>query len=65
MPKRILTPEQTARNYANQKKWRQANADVLNLKRRNRYATDAEYRALCQRRVRNCLAKKVLLKEAA
>ena len=65
MPKRIFTPEQTARNYANQKKWRKANADVLNLKRRNRYATDLAYRTLCQWRVKNCRAQKLRLKEAA
>jgi hypothetical protein len=62
---RVLTPEQKAGLRRQWAEWHKRNADVLNMKRRHRYATDPEYRALCQRRVRNCRAQKLRLKEAA
>jgi hypothetical protein len=56
--------ERIIRNRANRAKWRKANRDILNLKRRNRYATNADYR---ERKKAAIKAKRnrVQLREAA
>jgi len=62
---RIFTPEQKARLRRQRAEWRKRNADVLNMKRRHRRATDPEYAERCRQSVRDCVTRKAMLKEAA
>jgi hypothetical protein len=62
---RVLTPEQKAKLRRQRAEWHRRNADVLNMKRRHRRATDLEYAERCRKYVRDCRAQKAMLKGAA
>lgn len=64
-PKIFTAHERKIRARVAHEIWRRANSDILNLKKRYRYATDAVFRDKCKAKTRARLRRAVALKEAA